>query len=60
MMNRTKVLLLCCAVIGLAGCAINLGNREGGGSQSRGIAEDVSSTRDAGPTSGNLATPMMQ
>jgi hypothetical protein len=59
-MNRAKLFLLCCAVTGLVGCAINLGDRDGGGSQSRSIAQDVSSTRDAGPTSGNLDTPMMQ
>jgi hypothetical protein len=59
-MTRAKLLLLCCALTGLAGCAINLGERDGGGSQSRSIAQDISSTRDPGPTSGNLGTPMMQ
>jgi hypothetical protein len=47
-MNRTKVFLLCCALTGLMGCAIDLGDRDSGGSQGRSIAQDISSTRDAG------------
>jgi len=57
-MKTSRIMLLCCAVAGLSGCALTLGDRNGG--NSRGVDQDISSTHDTGPNSGNLDTPMMQ
>lgn len=57
-MKTSRILLLSCAAsVGLAGCALDFGDRNGG---SRSVDQDISSTRDAGPTSSNLDPPMMR
>ena len=57
-MKTSRIMLLCCAIAGLSGCALTLGDRNG--SDSRSVDQDISSTHDTGPNGGNLATPMMQ
>ena len=57
-MKTSRIVLLGCAIAGLCGCALTFGDRNGG--SNRGVDQDISSTHDVGPTSGNLNSPMMQ
>jgi hypothetical protein len=57
-MKTSRIMLLCLAIAGLSGCALTFGDQNGG--DSRGVDQDISSTHDTGPSSGNLDTPMMQ
>ena len=57
-MKTSRIMLLCCAIAGLSGCALRVGDQNG--TDNRAVDQDISSTRDAGPTSGNLDKPMMK
>ena len=56
-MNKSLIVLVFGAMIVLTGCAVTVGNQDSSAS-SRGISQDISSTRDNGPTPGNLEAPV--
>ena len=56
-MTKCTIVLVSVAVTALTGCALTVGN-QGSNTGSRGINQDISSTRDNGPTSGNLEAPV--
>jgi hypothetical protein len=58
-MNKPAILLAFCALTGLTGCLFTVGDKgnDQTGPESRHIDQDISATRDSGPTSGNLEEP---
>ncbi len=56
-MTKRVSLLIWMVIVALPGCAVTIGSQSGGGGN-RGIEQDINSTRDNGPTAGNLEAPV--